>query len=596
MKEIEQALFGPRPWPLAAPVASAIERLLMLDRLGQTFRTALEGAGGGDPFGALLEGLGVDYRVDLDDLARIPKTGPLAIVANHPFGMLEGAVLGTVLSRARPDVKFMANSMLAALPQVRDRFIFVDPFGGRAAIQENRSPIRQCVQWLRQGGALVVFPAGEVARLDWLRRAVVEGPWNPAVARLLRAAGCPVLPVFFEGANSFSFQALGALHPRLGTAALPRELLNKRGSTVRFRIGRLVTADTLRGLPADEQAIEYLRCRTVGLSRRGPQVRKVIRIALPAIRRNRTVSLAEETPAALLREEIGRLGSGSRLAEVEDLAVYLAPAHQIPNTLREIGRLREIAFRAAGEGSNRALDLDRFDESYLHLFLWNEEKSELAGAYRLAATPDILPRQGIRGLYTSTLFHYRPQFFSRIGPAIELGRSFIRAEYQKRFASLLLLWKGIGHYATQRPDCPVLFGAVSISNDYSAASRDLMVGFLKRGSDKELAGLVKPRRPFRPSAGNFHTGMLARLLTDLEGLSDPVADLEPDGKGVPILIRQYMKLGGQMLAFNLDASFSNALDGLILVDLRKAPAAALARYLTREGAAKFLEHHRARCA
>ena len=587
----------PKLNPMATFVAPAFERLFMLDQLDRTLRAAAEGAAGGDPFGTLLAQLAVQYRVDQDDLARIPATGPLAVVANHPFGMLEGAILAAILSRVRPDVKFMANSMLAAIPQVRDRFIFVNPFGGRNAIQENRAPMRKCIQWLRGGGVLVVFPAGEVARLDWARRAVVDRPWNPNVGRLLRVAGCPALPVFFEGANSLAFHLLDALHPRLGTAALARELLNKRGDTIRCRIGRLATAETLRAHATDEAAIDYLRCRTGMLVSRGRHAHPPIRLAMPIPITRKPVPVADEVPAALLRDEIAELGSEARLAEVEGLAAYIAPASRIPNTLREIGRLREVTFRAVGEGSGRSLDLDRFDESYLHLFLWNEERAELAGAYRLGVTPDILPRQGTGGLYTSTLFHYRPEFFARIGPAIEMGRSFIRAEYQKRFAPLLLLWKGIGQYVVRRPDCPVLFGAVSISNNYNPASRDLMVRFLRRCPDQDLARYVKPRHPFRSrGGGDWHARMLARLLRDLEDLADPIADLEPDGKGVPILIRQYMKLGGRMLAFNVDARFSNALDGLILVDLRKTPAAALARYMTREGAAKFLDRHMTRCA
>ena len=591
------AFFDPRIRHFLTPVAPAIERLLMLDRLGVTFGAVLRDAGTADPFATLLSELAVEYRVEPADLARIPATGPLAIVANHPFGMLEAAILAAILSRARPDVKFMANSMLAAVPQMHDRFIFVNPFGGREAIVENRVPLRRCVEWLRGGGALAVFPAGEVSRLDLRRRAVVDPPWSPAVARLIRSAGCPALPVFFRGANSLGFHLLGAVHPRLGTAALPRELLNKRGSTIDLQIGRLVPAEALRALASDADAIEYLRCRTDMLLSRGRCTRKPRRISMPNAASKTIPPLAVETPAAALEEEVARLDPGQKLAELEDLAVYIASGPQIPNTLLEIGRLRELTFRAVGEGSGLACDLDAFDQWYLHLFLWNAQKREVAGAYRLGPTPDILAAHGIRGLYTSSLFHYKPELFSRIGPAIELGRSFIRPEYQKRFASLLLLWKGIGQYVVRRPDCAVLFGAVSISNDYNPVSRDLLVSFLKRQGDTGLARLVKPRRPFHPStSSNWHAHILSRFLNDLDELADPIADLEADGKGVPILIRQYMKLGGRMLGFNVDASFSNVLDGLVLVDLRKTPPATLSRYLGREGARTFLARHRTQCA
>lgn len=569
---------------LLSPIAPALERVLMLDRLEETFHAALLATRNGDAFGALLTELGVQYHMDAEDLARIPATGPLAIVANHPFGMIEAAVLAHVLTRVRSDVKFMANSMLAAIPTVRDRFIFVNPFGGPSATLENRVPLRRSIEWLRRGGALAVFPAGEVARLNLAHRAAVDRPWNPGVARLLRIAGCPVLPVFFEGANSLGFHLLCAVHPRLGTAALPRELLNKRGKTVRFHIGRPVPSKTLARLPSDEAAIEFLRCRTDMLASRSVS----FRFAAP----ERSAEVACETPSLLIRGEIQALDASQKLCAMNELSAYIAPAGRIPNTLREIGRLREIAFRAAGEGTGRALDLDVFDDEYLHLFLWNEEKREIAGAYRLCATPDVLPHRGVQGLYTSALFHYRPEFFRRIGPAIELGRSFVRPEYQKQFTPLLLLWKGIGRYVASRPDCPTLFGAVSVSNDYNPASRELLVSFLQRYTDPDLAQLVRPRHPFRLSASSrWQAHALSRFLENLEDLADPIADLESDGKSVPILIRQYLKLGGRMLGFNVDANFGNALDGLMLVDLRKTPPAALSRYMPREDAARFLRRH-----
>jgi putative hemolysin len=198
-------------------------------------------------------------------------------------------------------------------------------------------------------------------------------------------------------------------------------------------------------------------------------------------------------------------------------------------------------------------------------------------------------------LYTSTLFDYRPEFFARLGPAIELGRSFVRPEYQRQYAPLLLLWKGISAVAARRPDHPVLFGAVSISNDYTPASRRLIVRYLESQEDARyacprLAGLLRPRKAFHPRPGTDNES-ISLLLRDAEELSAVVADVEPDGKGIPILLKQYLRLGGKLLGFNVDPKFSNTLDGLIMVDLRQVPAALLQRYLGKEAAAKFISHH-----
>jgi putative hemolysin len=171
-----------------------------------------------------------------------------------------------------------------------------------------------------------------------------------------------------------------------------------------------------------------------------------------------------------------------------------------------------------------------------------------------------------------------------MGPALELGRSFVRPEYQRGFAPLLLLWKGIGKFVARNPRYKVLFGPVSISNRYQSISRELMVSFLeRRASLREWMGLVRRRNPFRGP----------RLLMpaadfDLEDLSDAVSDLEPDGAGVPVLLRQYLKLGGRLLAFNVDPDFADALDGLIVVDLTRTEPKLLARYLGKSEAAQFL--------
>jgi len=224
--------------------------------------------------------------------------------------------------------------------------------------------------------------------------------------------------------------------------------------------------------------------------------------------------------------------------------------------------------------------------------LWNKPKQELVGAYRVGRTADILPEYGIEGLYTSTLFHYDPQFFQKLGPALELGRSFVRPEYQRQYAPLLLLWKGIARLVAKYPDSPVLFGAVSISNHYSKISREMIYRFFEaRKNHEELTKLIAPRRPFRPEKlRRWDYSALCSAL-DLDELSQPIADVESDGKGLPILIRQYAKVGGKLLGFNVDHKFSDVLDGLVMVDLRQTEPSLLERYMGREGQATFRTYH-----
>jgi putative hemolysin len=309
----------------------------------------------------------------------------------------------------------------------------------------------------------------------------------------------------------------------------------------------------------------------------------------------RSIAIAAATPQADLTREIASLPADRLLSESGDLTVYAVTQSECPAVVREIGRLREIAFRGVGEGAGRELDLDRFDGYYDHLALWNRETGEIAGAYRLARTPGVLATRGLGGLYTSTLFRYSKTLLDRIGPAVELGRSFIRREYQKQYAPLLLLWKAIAAYVARQPECATLFGAVSISNEYHPVSRHLLVKFLEAHRAEALARMVSPRCAYRPDERLFRrTGTLRRVPEDLDDLSALIADLERDGKGVPILIRQYLKTGGRLLGFNVDRYFSNALDALIMVDLRTAPVPLLDRYMGKTRAAEFRAWHAAR--
>ena len=303
-------------------------------------------------------------------------------------------------------------------------------------------------------------------------------------------------------------------------------------------------------------------------------------------------AVIDEVPRATLRAEIDALDPDERLVDRGRFLVYCARARQIPWALQEIGRLRELTFRAVGEGTGRCADIDPFDAFYLHLFVWDAHAGSIVGAYRLGLVDEILASHGKRGLYTHSLFQYRAPMLESLSPAIELGRSFVRAEYQRTFAPLLLLWTGIGRLIERVPQYAVLFGPVSISARYAPASRRLIVEYLSACSaDTRLARYVRPRRPFRDGAWTAAPGAAIPTPGSLDELSRRIAEIEPDGKGVPVLLRQYLQLGGRLLGFNLDRDFADTLDGLIMVDLREVEEAVLARYMGKRGAAAFRAYH-----
>jgi putative hemolysin len=307
----------------------------------------------------------------------------------------------------------------------------------------------------------------------------------------------------------------------------------------------------------------------------------------------KTAPVARPSERAVLAMEVDSLPEDRMLLTTPRFSVYYARSSQIPMLLREIGRLREITFRRVKEGTGSAIDLDRFDNIYTHLFVWHKVNEELVGAYRLGPTLEILPKHGKKGLYTHTLFKYRCRLLRKIGPALELGRTFIRAEYQKDYAPLMLLWKGIGQYIARHPCYGTLFGAVSISSDYGHSSRRLMAAFLKMNEfSSELSKMVKPRKPFRRDKEvSLIKGKEDLHGNDLDELSSWISSIEEDGKGVPILIKQYVKLGGKVLSFNVDRHFSDTLDGLMVVDLTRADHKVLKRYMGAEGFQNFMDYH-----
>jgi putative hemolysin len=571
---------------LPGPLASAVNHFLQIDRLEDLYaRTRAE-----DGFvRRLLDDLQVQVNVTESDFEKIPRTGPVVAVSNHPFGILDGVMLADLLTRARSDVRILTNQLLGDLPELARMCIFIDPFERHGPEQResrmaNGRALKQAVKHLRAGGMLLIFPAGEVSHFDLKKRAICDPDWNITAARLARITRAKALPILIRGANGIPFQMLGMVHPRLRTAALPAEMLNKRGKSVEIRIGGAIEPSRIEVLSDDTEATRYLRLRTELLEGRGTEGHP----------RNDARPVADETPVELIANEIASLPADCRVEDTREFAVYLAEARQIPLALQEIGRLREITFRAAGEGTGEPRDLDRFDPYYLHLFLWNKQKREIAGGYRLGVVPKILARLGQKGLYTDSLFRFKFGFFARLGPSLELGRSFIRPEYQRAYAPLLLLWKGIAGFVARHPEYSTLIGAVSVSNQYSPASRELIARYFeKRSAAEKWHGSVRARRPLRGNlVQRWETAALRALLPDVEDLSAPIADLEPDGKGIPILVRQYVRLGGKLLAFSVDPQFGNTLDGFVMVDLTRTSPEILSRYMGKNQAERFFAWHR----
>jgi putative hemolysin len=466
---------------------------------------------------------------------------------------------------------------------MRADLITVDPFGDAA--RRNIRPMKEAIRWVSNGGALICFPAGEVSSLNLFKRRVMDPTWSPHVAAIVRKTQATVLPVWFSGRNSNLFQLLGLLHPRLRTLMLAREMLNKAGRSLRMGIGKPLTWKRLQRFESNEKLSDYLRLSTHFLRNR-PDLSKTPRFRITFKRRKgvRQEEIIPPLPQEKIVEELYGLPADALLVEQGDLAVYHARYHQIPHIMQEIGRLREITFRSAQEGTGMSTDLDSFDEYYLHLFLWCKSKQEIVGAYRLGQADKILEQYGREGLYSSTLFRFKPLFLEQLDCALEMGRSFIRQEYQRKPQSLPMLWRGIGEFTVRNPHYSIMFGPVSIGQDYHDYSKGLMIEYLKKNNlDSELSRFVKARTPVKPKIPRGEKKQLKSCLADIDDVSMMISELEKDGRGIPILLRHYLKLSGTLISFNLDRDFSDAIDGLILVDLTKTDPKLLKRFQGEEG-------------
>lgn len=591
------------PWLRKGPLPFFAERLedaLGFTRINEIHRTTeAEDCEGPDYFSRVLDMLDVRFEVPEGDLPRIPATGPVVVVSNHPFGCVDGIILCRILTQLRADTKIFGNYLLDRIPKVGRWSFDVDPFGGADAPRKNLRSMREALSHLREGGLLGTFPGGTVSHFQPGIMRVADPDWSRHIAGLVRKSGAAVVPVFFSGHNSFFFQLAGLVHPVFRTALLGRETVNKAGRKLRLRIGRPIPNSKLKGFTADDQLIRFLRVSACLMrdTENRPERDRAVRVGgvSPEDAATRLQHLVEPVSKDVLVREIDRLPAEALLLEQGDLAVYAAPAAGLPNLLREIGRLRELTFREVGEGTGKPLDLDAFDDHYSHLFLWQREEKEIVGAYRLGYTDRILRERGSSGLYTTTLFKFKPGFLEGLGPAIEMGRSFITSKYQMKHNSLSLLWKGIGHLVVGRPEYKVLFGPVSITQEYNRLSRNLLVSFMKEKlRHPRLSHFVRPSNPFRGvNLMGVSKEEVADSVRSIDDVSALISEIEEDGKGIPVLLRQYLRMSALLLSFNVDKAFSNALDGLMMADLTETDPKLLRRYMGEEGARAFLEYHAA---
>ena len=564
---------------LKYPIVSAVMRLAKINKVNDLY-DKIKDLEGQEFFDKLLGELNVKYLAFQEDLAKIPKTGPFILVSNHPLGALDGVIMCKILTEIRPDFKVMGNFLLTKIKPMEPYVISVNPFEKRKEAYSSMSGMREALKHLSDGGCLGIFPAGEVSNKNNEYNEILDKEWQEPALKLIKKAQVPVVPMYFHAKNSKLFYNVSKIHPDLQTLLLPSEMVNKREKPIKIRIGRPVTPKILNEYETPKELGEFLR-KKVYMMKSYFEDRKSVAEFLKV--KNLNISpkeevviqnIIDETPLAeiLADRENLRKKDGKMLFSNGDYEVYFTKFDEIPAMMREIGRQRELTFRAVGEGTNLPFDLDEYDKHYHHLILWDNVAQKIEGAYRMALDSEVMKNYGIKGFYTNSLFDFDQELQPFFKKVIEMGRAYISIEYQQKPLPLFLLWRGIVHVCLRNPEHKFLMGGVSISNRFSDFSKSLMIEFMRSHYfDPVVAQYVHPKNDYKVYLSERDKSLFFEGLDDdLNKFDKLIDDFEPEMR-LPVLIKKYIKQNAKVVAFNVDPNFNDAIDGLMYIRISDLP-------------------------
>lgn len=514
----------------------------------------------------LLENMNIKIDVSADQLENIPKEGGFVVVSNHPFGGIEGVMLLSAIAKVRPDFKIMANFILSHIPNLKECFFAVNPFENNPEWKSSVSGIKGAIQHIAAGNGLGVFPAGEVSRYHG-HDFPEDLPWSTSIARIIKNAGVPVIPVFWEGQNSKLFYALDKIHTMLGTARLTRELANKHDTCFNLQIGKPIMPAEVALYENPKELAAYLRCRSYALEANIPTRAVEKKVA-------DLEDIDAPTDLSLMLNELDAIREKAFLYSTSDYDCYLADYEDIPNLMHEIARLREETFRAIGEGTGKSLDQDEFDRHFKQMILWDKVKQKIAGCYRLGIGSEIIPKYGIKGFYVSTLVNFDEAFAEHLSNTIELGRSFVTLEYQKEVLPLMLLLRGLSDVVVRYPEAKHFIGPVSISSWYPKFYMSMIVKYVteKHPVSEELAHMATPMTPFHEDFLKVDADVLMQGNMDgIEKFDKLMFRLSNGQYRLPTLFKKYLKLNAKFLCFNVDPDFNDTLDSLLFLTFTDFP-------------------------
>ena len=525
-----------------------------------------------DFLNGVLDDCNIQFEIPEEDLKRIPKDGPFITVSNHPLGGVDGILLLKLLLEKRTDYKIIANFLLHRIEPLKPYVMPVNPFETRKDAKSSVAGIKSALLHLKEGKPLGIFPAGEVSTYKD-GKLKVDKPWEEGAVRLIKKANVPVIPIYFHAKNSRFFYFLSKISDTLRTAKLPSELISQEGKVIKVRIGKPISAKDQNEFKEIPAFYEFIRKKTYMLANPFEKKSKILSTEKIKIKKPAKKITPQRSTDSFIKEVDTLRENNGRLLESKNYEVFFANAKQIPNLLHEIGRLREITFREVGEGTNKAIDLDKYDKYYYHMFLWDRVANCLAGAYRMGLGKEIYKKYGINGFYVQTLFRIEPELHQMMENTIEMGRAFIIGEYQQKPMPLFLLWKGIVHVTLRYPEHKYLMGGVSISNQFSEFSKSLMIEFMKSPYyDPYIAQYIQPKKEFKVKLKDGDKDFVFDATkADMQKFDKFIDEIEPGALRIPVLIKKYVKQNARLVAFNVDPKFNNAVDGLMYIKVADIP-------------------------
>ncbi|ESU29036.1 hemolysin [Flavobacterium limnosediminis JC2902] len=521
---------------------------------------------------AILDEFQIKFEIPEADLKRLPKDGAYITVSNHPLGGIDGILLLKLMLEREPNFKIIANFLLHRIEPMKPYIMPVNPFENHKDAKSSVIGLKETLRHLSDGKPLGMFPAGEVSTYKD-GQLVVDKPWEEGAIKVIRKAQVPVVPIYFHAKNSRLFYFLSKINDTLRTAKLPSELLTQKDRVIKVRIGKPISVAEQNEYESIEAYSEFLRRKTYMLANPFETESKLLPTPNLKLPKN-PKQIAKPANQDKILEEVTSIRKGNyRLLQSKNYEVFFVTADKIPNILHEIGRLREITFREVGEGTNEAIDLDQYDNYYHHMFLWDDDTQQIAGAYRMGLGTEIYAKYGINGFYLQELFRFEPELFDMMSKSIEMGRAFIIKEYQQKPMPLFLLWKGIVHTTLHYPEHKFLIGGVSISNQFSEFSKSLMIEFMKSNYyDPYIAQYVHPKKEYKVKLKDADKDFIFdEAESDLNKFDKIIDELEPGSLRLPVLIKKYIKQNARVVAFNVDPLFNNAVDGLMYIRIADIP-------------------------